>query len=125
MASSGDGRFDLVGLNYKDPPDKALKFLAGFGNPFSAIGVDPDGRAAIDWGVYGVPETFVIGKDGKIAFKHVGPLTIGAGEGQIAAGDRKGARRQIVRRAGGFTALCIRSGFSLIFSCVSRNHRGR
>ena len=68
----------LAGLNYKDPPDNAQKFLAGFGNPFSAIGVDPDGRAAIDWGVYGVPETFIIGRDGKIAFKHVGPLTIEA-----------------------------------------------
>ena len=45
------------------------------GNPFSAIGVDPSGRTGIDWGVYGVPETYIIGKDGKIAFKHVGPLT--------------------------------------------------
>ena len=71
-----DGRFDVAGLDYKDPPDKALKFLASFGTPFSAIGVDPDGRTAIDWGVYGVPETFVVGKDGKIAFKHVGPLTV-------------------------------------------------
>ena len=76
LGLSRDDRFDLVGLNYKDPPDNAQKFLADFGNPFSAIGVDPDGRAAIDWGVYGVPETFVIGKDGKIAFKHVGPLTM-------------------------------------------------
>jgi cytochrome c biogenesis protein CcmG/thiol:disulfide interchange protein DsbE len=71
-----DRRFDLIGLNYKDAPDKAMKFLVDFGTPFSAIGVDPDGRAAIDWGVYGVPETFVIGKDVKIAFKHVGPLTV-------------------------------------------------
>ena len=78
-----DGRFDLVGLDYKDPPDKALKFLAEFGTPFSAIGVDPDGRAAIDWGVYGVPETFVVGKDGKIAFKHVGPLTVDSAKAEL------------------------------------------
>jgi cytochrome c biogenesis protein CcmG/thiol:disulfide interchange protein DsbE len=78
LGLAGDNRFALAGLNYKDPPDLARKFLAGFGNPFSAIGVDPDGRAAIDWGVYGVPETFIIGKDGRIAFKHVGPLTIDA-----------------------------------------------
>jgi cytochrome c biogenesis protein CcmG, thiol:disulfide interchange protein DsbE len=83
LGLAGDNRFTLVGLNYKDPPDLAQKFLAGFGNPFSAIGVDPDGRAAIDWGVYGVPETFIIGKDGKIAFKHVGPLTVEAVKAEL------------------------------------------
>ena len=57
----------LPGMNYKDQPGLAQKFLDRFGNPFAAIGVDPDGPLAIDWGVYGVPETFVIGKDGKIA----------------------------------------------------------
>ena len=78
LALSQDSRFDLVGMNYKDSPENAKNFLDGFGNPFSAIGIDPAGRAGIDWGVYGVPETFVIGKDGKIAFKHVGPLTEGS-----------------------------------------------
>jgi cytochrome c biogenesis protein CcmG/thiol:disulfide interchange protein DsbE len=72
---AGDRRFQLVGLNYKDAPEKAGQFLAGLGNPYSAIGVDGSGRTAIDWGVYGVPETFLIGKDGTILFKHVGPLT--------------------------------------------------
>lgn len=72
---SQDGRFDLEGLNYKDKPENAAAFLGDLGNPYTAIGVDPAGRAGIDWGVYGVPETFIIGKDGKIAFKHVGPLT--------------------------------------------------
>jgi len=70
-----DKRYALVALNYKDKPGNARRFLDDLGNPFSAIGVDETGRAAIDWGVYGVPETFVIGKDGRIAFKHVGPLT--------------------------------------------------
>jgi cytochrome c biogenesis protein CcmG, thiol:disulfide interchange protein DsbE len=83
LGLSGDDRFDLAGLNYKDPPDLALKFLTGFGNPYSAIGVDADGRSAIDWGVYGVPETFVIGKDGRIAFKHVGPLTVEAVKAEL------------------------------------------
>jgi cytochrome c biogenesis protein CcmG/thiol:disulfide interchange protein DsbE len=83
LGLAGDNRFTLAGLNYKDPPDLAQKFLTGFGNPFSAIGVDPDGRAAIDWGVYGVPETFIIGRDGKIAFKHVGPLTIEAVKAEL------------------------------------------
>jgi cytochrome c biogenesis protein CcmG/thiol:disulfide interchange protein DsbE len=68
-------RVKLVGLAYKDEPQNTLKFLGELGNPFSAIGRDEKGRAAIDWGVYGVPETFVIGKDGRIAYKHIGPLT--------------------------------------------------
>jgi cytochrome c biogenesis protein CcmG/thiol:disulfide interchange protein DsbE len=66
--------FRLVGLNYKDAPDNARRFLGTFGNPYSAVGVDANGRTAIDWGVYGVPETFVIGKDGRIAYKYIGPI---------------------------------------------------
>ena len=65
----------LVGINYKDKTENALRFLGALGNPFAAIGVDPAGRAAIDWGVYGVPETFVVDAEGRIAYKHVGPLT--------------------------------------------------
>ncbi|AZO35703.1 MULTISPECIES: DsbE family thiol:disulfide interchange protein [unclassified Mesorhizobium] len=75
LGLSQDKRFTLTALNYKDQPENARRFLGDLGNPYQAIGVDPAGRAAIDWGVYGVPETFVIGKDGKIAYKHVGPLT--------------------------------------------------
>jgi len=66
--------FKLVGLNYKDDAENARRFLGRFGNPYTAVGVDPNGRAAIDWGVYGVPETFVIGKDGRIAYKYIGPI---------------------------------------------------
>ncbi len=69
-----DKRFTLAGLNYKDKPENAARFLAEFGNPFAVIGADIGGRAGIDWGVYGVPETYVIGKDGTIRFKFVGPL---------------------------------------------------
>jgi cytochrome c biogenesis protein CcmG, thiol:disulfide interchange protein DsbE len=75
LGLSQDSRFEVAGLNYKDPPENARRFLGSFGNPYEAIGVDSAGRAAIDWGVYGVPETFLVGKDGKILFKHVGPLT--------------------------------------------------
>jgi cytochrome c biogenesis protein CcmG/thiol:disulfide interchange protein DsbE len=56
-------------------PDNARRFLNRYGNPFVAAGVDGNGRASIDWGVYGVPETFVIGRDGAIAYKMVGPIT--------------------------------------------------
>jgi cytochrome c biogenesis protein CcmG/thiol:disulfide interchange protein DsbE len=70
-----DKRFQIVGINYKDQPDNARRFIGRYGNPFVAVGADPNGRAAIDWGVYGVPETFVVGKDGRIAYKLVGPIT--------------------------------------------------
>jgi cytochrome c biogenesis protein CcmG/thiol:disulfide interchange protein DsbE len=70
-----DKRIQIVGINYKDAPDNARRFLNRYGNPFVAAGVDPNGRASIDWGVYGVPETFLIGRDGAIAYKLVGPIT--------------------------------------------------
>lgn len=70
-----DKRIQVIGLNYKDKTDNARRFLGRYGNPFTAIGVDANGRAAIEWGVYGVPETFVVGRDGKIAYKLVGPIT--------------------------------------------------
>ena len=70
-----DSRIRLVGINYKDQPDNARRFLGRYGNPFAAAGADANGRAGIEWGVYGVPETFVIGRDGRIAYKLVGPVT--------------------------------------------------
>jgi cytochrome c biogenesis protein CcmG/thiol:disulfide interchange protein DsbE len=75
MTLKDDKRFRLAGLNYKDKPENALRFLGEMGNPFAAIGVDENGRTAIDWGVYGVPETYLVGKDGRILYKHVGPFT--------------------------------------------------
>lgn len=71
---SGDRRIILVGINYKDQATNALRFLERFGNPYSAVGVDAGGRAAIEWGVYGVPETFLVGRDGRIAYKQIGPI---------------------------------------------------
>lgn len=75
MELAKDPRFALVGINYKDAPENARRFLGQYGLPFSAVGVDPKGRAAIEWGVYGVPETFVLSKDGTIVYKFTGPLT--------------------------------------------------
>ncbi len=69
-----DPRIRLVGIDYKDQPDNARRFLNRYGNPFAASGADENGRAAIEWGVYGVPETFVVGRDGRIAYKLVGPI---------------------------------------------------
>ncbi|MCX7960901.1 MAG: DsbE family thiol:disulfide interchange protein [Burkholderiales bacterium] len=65
----------IVGLNYKDREDDALRWLARFGDPFEATVVDAEGRVGIDYGVYGVPETYVIDRDGVIRHKHIGPLT--------------------------------------------------
>jgi cytochrome c biogenesis protein CcmG/thiol:disulfide interchange protein DsbE len=70
-----DTRIQIVGLNYKDASDNARRFLGRYGNPFAAVGTDANGRAAIEWGVYGVPETFVIGRNGTIAYKLIGPIT--------------------------------------------------
>jgi len=74
---SRDKRIQLVGINYKDAPDNARRFLYRYSNPFVATGRDEEGRASIDWGVYGVPETFLVGRDGRIAYKLVGPITGG------------------------------------------------
>lgn len=65
----------LAGIAYKDDPENSLRFLGARGNPYGMIGVDSSGRAAIDWGVYGVPETFVVRGDGTIAYKFVGPIS--------------------------------------------------
>jgi cytochrome c biogenesis protein CcmG, thiol:disulfide interchange protein DsbE len=72
---SQDSRFRLIGINYKDEAGNARRFVARFGNPFATAGADDSGRAGIEWGVYGVPETFVVGRDAKIAYKLVGPIT--------------------------------------------------
>ena len=65
----------LFGINHSDAPENARAFLAELGNPYDAIGADRNRRVSIDWGVYGVPETFVVDANGTITFKHVGPLT--------------------------------------------------
>lgn len=72
---AADKRIRVVGINYKDQPDNARRFLGRYGNPYAASGADLSGRAAIEWGVYGVPENFIIGRDGRIAYKLVGPVT--------------------------------------------------
>ena len=75
MQLAEDQRLRVIGINYKDDADNARRFLGRYGNPFVAAGTDQNGRAAIEWGVYGVPETFVIGRDARIAYKLVGPIT--------------------------------------------------
>ncbi|MBB5700263.1 cytochrome c biogenesis protein CcmG/thiol:disulfide interchange protein DsbE [Ochrobactrum daejeonense] len=75
MEIAKDERIRLVGLNYKDKPENARRFLGELGNPFAAVGADRAGRSAIEWGVYGVPETFLVDQTGKIVYKHVGPFT--------------------------------------------------
>ena len=65
----------LFGLNYKDKDEKLAAWFKEAGNPFARIGADRDGRVAIEWGVYGVPETYILDRDGRIVYRHVGPLT--------------------------------------------------
>ena len=74
LSLSKDPRLTVVGVNYKDGSENALRFLGELGNPFSAIGLDPVGKMAIDWGVYGIPESYLVGPDGTILYKKVGPF---------------------------------------------------
>ncbi|MGI9388798.1 MAG: DsbE family thiol:disulfide interchange protein [Boseongicola sp.] len=66
---------EIYGVNYKDDPERAQKFLNRFGDPYEGVGADPEGRMALDWGVYGVPETFVVDGNGKVIFRFAGPVT--------------------------------------------------
>ena len=70
-----DDRLQIVGINQRDSNKNALGFLAELGNPYDVVGVDRSGRASIEWGVYGVPETFIVNHQGRIIYKHVGPIS--------------------------------------------------
>lgn len=75
MQLAADGTVPLHGINYKDRPVDAARWLDTMGDPYTRTGADLNGRVAIDWGVYGVPETFVVRADGRIAYKHIGAVT--------------------------------------------------
>jgi cytochrome c biogenesis protein CcmG/thiol:disulfide interchange protein DsbE len=75
MELAADRRVELAGINYKDQPPNAVRFLGQLGNPFVRIGADEKGKSTIDWGVYGVPETFIVDARGIVVLKHVGPIT--------------------------------------------------
>ena len=75
MELARSGQVPIHGLNYKDKPSDAAAWLDELGDPYTRTGADLNGRVGIDWGVYGVPETFVVGADGQIAYKHIGPVT--------------------------------------------------
>lgn len=83
MTLSERPEIDIVAINYKDRVLDARAFLTELGNPYTAIGVDPDGRSSIEWGVYGVPETFIVDETGTIRGKHVGPLTEDVMDGEF------------------------------------------
>jgi cytochrome c biogenesis protein CcmG, thiol:disulfide interchange protein DsbE len=74
-AVKADTGIRIFGINHSDAPENARAFLAELGNPYAAVGADRDRRVSLDWGVYGVPETFLVDAQGVIIFKHVGPLT--------------------------------------------------
>ncbi len=74
---------DVFGVNYKDQASSARRFLGRYGNPFAAVGTDDNGRNAIEWGVYGMPETFIVNGKGEIIYKHVGPLSAEAIKSKI------------------------------------------
>ena len=71
---SNNKKIKLIGINYKDSKTNALKWLKKYGNPYSEVAIDKNGKIAIDWGVYGIPETFIVDSKGIIKFRHVGPI---------------------------------------------------
>ena len=75
VAIAEENRLPMMGLNWRDERALALRWLAQLGNPYVSVAFDPEGRTAIDWGVYGAPETFLIGADGTVLKKHIGPMT--------------------------------------------------
>ena len=72
---SNEKEIKVIGINYKDNPKKAIQWLNELGNPYTDVAVDKSGRIAIDWGVYGIPETFIVNSKGIIKYRHVGPVT--------------------------------------------------
>jgi hypothetical protein len=76
MAIAKTSPVPLIGLDWKDDSAAARQWLSTLGNPYAAVATDAEGRVAIDWGVYGAPETFLIGPDGKVLFKHIAPMTM-------------------------------------------------
>jgi cytochrome c biogenesis protein CcmG, thiol:disulfide interchange protein DsbE len=75
LAIAKENRLPIMGLNWRDDRALALRWLSQLGNPYVSVAFDPEGQAAIDWGVYGAPETFLIGPDGTVLQKYVGPMT--------------------------------------------------
>ncbi len=75
LAIAGEKRLPMMGLNWRDDRALALRWLGQLGNPYESVAFDPEGRTAIDWGVYGAPETFLIGPDGRVLQKQIGPMT--------------------------------------------------
>lgn len=75
LAIAGENQVPIMGLNWRDDRALALRWLAELGNPYVSVAFDPEGRTAIDWGVYGAPETFLIGADGVVLEKHIGAMT--------------------------------------------------
>ena len=75
MRLADEGKIVLYGVDYKDKPDDAARLLGQFGDPYRRVGVDSAGRTAIDFGVYGVPETYVVDRSGRIRYRQVGPIT--------------------------------------------------
>ncbi len=83
LEALADEGIPIYGINYKDDPEKALNFLRELGDPFEMKGADPQGRTALDWGLYGVPETYVLDGDGTVILRFAGPITQRSLEGKI------------------------------------------
>ncbi|MEM9012024.1 MAG: DsbE family thiol:disulfide interchange protein [Pseudomonadota bacterium] len=95
LTGLADSGLPIIGVNYKDDPENARAFLQELGDPYIAVGADESGRNALDWGLYGVPETFVIDGDGRVVLRHAGPIT-----GQVLTRSIRPAIEEAQARAG-------------------------
>ena len=107
-----DKRIQLVGINYKDPPDNARRFLNRYGNPFVAVGVDANGRTSIDWGVYGVPETYLVGRDGTHRLQAGRPDHRRESRPSARAGNREGCGQDARARICVPRCICSAAAFA-------------
>ncbi|MHA1547881.1 MAG: DsbE family thiol:disulfide interchange protein [Alphaproteobacteria bacterium] len=106
MALATDDRYRMAAINYKDKPANGLAFLEELGNPYDAIGTDRKGRVGIEWGVFGVPETFVVDAGGIVRFKFIGPLSDAAVETQLMPA----IEEALAAQAAGASSLSSSSG---------------
>ena len=122
LAIAASGEVPIYGLNWKDDTLQARAWLQQLGDPVCATGVDADGRVAIDWGVYGAPETFLIGPDGKVLHKHIAPITLGNLRQGLCAADCGRPRVRFMKRSACVAGLASASAgrcWPLTRSCRS------
>src|SRR3546814_1807269 len=106
MKLKEDGVVPIHGINHRDRPQDAAKWLDDLGDPYTRTGADLNGRVSIEWGVYGVPETFVIDREGRIVFKQVGPVTPEVYRDKIRSEEHTSELQSLMRNS--YAVFCLK-----------------